>query len=179
VLESQCGGRLSGPQPQLTPAPARLPAGAAACLGHTELMRLAAFKRAVVAAPDARLRTQGTATNVAIVSGVIFFFAGLVKFVFHHWELNAFHSFGLPVPSLLEIVAGVVEMAGGVLLVMRRWLVPVGVALSVTMVVAIWSSGILNGDVIPSLTLAPALLIAMLYLLDRALRGSTPSAPST
>jgi uncharacterized membrane protein YphA (DoxX/SURF4 family) len=140
-------------------------------------MRLAAVKRVVVADPDARLRTQGTATNVAIVSGVIFFFAGLVKFVFHHWELNAFHSFGLPFPSVLEIAAGAVEMAGGVMLVIRRWIVPVGVVLSVTMVVAIWSSGILNGDVIPSLTLAPALLIAMLYLLQRALAGPMPMQP--
>jgi hypothetical protein len=35
------------------------------------------------------------------------------------------------------------------------------------MVVAIISSGILHGDVVPSLTLAPALLIACVYLLVR------------
>jgi hypothetical protein len=35
----------------------------------------------------------------------------------------------------------------------------------VTMIVAIVSSGIGHGDVIPSLTLAPALLVMMLYLL--------------
>jgi hypothetical protein len=37
------------------------------------------------------------------------------------------------------------------------------------MVVAIASSGIGHGDVIPSLTLAPALLIATLYLLASGL----------
>ena len=41
------------------------------------------------------------------------------------------------------------------------------VVLAVTMVVAIVSSGIGAGDVIPSLTLAPALLVAMVYLLVR------------
>jgi len=107
---------------------------------------------------------------VALVSGVIFFFAGLVKFVFHHWELHAFRSFGLPFPSALEIFAGVLETGGGVLLILRRWILPTAVLLSATMVVAIISSGIGHGDVIPSLTLAPALLVAMLFLLYRGLQ---------
>jgi uncharacterized membrane protein YphA (DoxX/SURF4 family) len=102
---------------------------------------------------------------VALVAGVIFIGAGLVKFLFHHWELDAFRSFGLPWPSALEIFAGVLETLGGILLVLRRFVVPVALLLAVTMVVAIASSGIGHGDVIPSLTLAPALLVMMLYLL--------------
>jgi uncharacterized membrane protein YphA (DoxX/SURF4 family) len=108
---------------------------------------------------------DGPATRVAQVTGVIFFFAGLVKFVFHHWELHAFRSFGLPWPSALEIFAGVLEMVGGALLLARRYVVPVAVLLGITMLVAIGASGIGHGDVIPSLTLAPALLAGMLYLL--------------
>jgi uncharacterized membrane protein YphA (DoxX/SURF4 family) len=127
----------------------------------------ASVTHAVVEAPDRVVQRDRTLTQVAIATGVIFFFAGLVKFVFHHWELNAFRSFGLPFPSALEIFAGVLEMAGGVLLVLRRWIVPTAVLLGVTMIVAIISSGIGHGDVIPSLTLAPALLVAMLYLLIR------------
>ena len=120
--------------------------------------------------PDARVRADRSLTRVAILSGVIFFFAGLVKFAFHHWELHAFRSFGLPFPSELEILAGVLETCGGVLLVLRRWITPTAALLSITMVVAIVSSGIGNGDVIPSLTLAPALLAAMLFLLYRGFR---------
>jgi uncharacterized membrane protein YphA (DoxX/SURF4 family) len=90
-----------------------------------------------------------------------------VKFVFHHWELDAFRSFGLPWPYALEIVAGVLETVGGILLVVRRFVAPVAVVLGVTMIVAIVSSGIGHGDVIPSLTLAPVLLLMMLYLLTR------------
>jgi len=104
-----------------------------------------------------------------MASGVIFVIAGLVKFVFHHWELHAFRSFGLPWPSELEIFAGIVEISGGVLLVLRRLVAPAATFLAVTMVVAIISSGILHGDIIPSLTLAPALLVVMLYLLARTL----------
>jgi uncharacterized membrane protein YphA (DoxX/SURF4 family) len=115
---------------------------------------------------DESIRGDPTLNRVAIVTGLIFIPAGLVKFVFHHWELHAFVSFGLPYPSLLEIVAGVVEVAGGALLIARRWIAPTALVLGIIMVVAIYSSGIENGDVIPSLTLAPALLIALLVLLS-------------
>ena len=116
---------------------------------------------------------------MAIVAGVIFIFAGLVKFVFHHWELDAFRSFGLPWPSALEIFAGVLETVGGILLVVRRFVALVAVLLAVTMIVAIVSSGISHGDVIPSLTLAPALLVMMLYLLVRGQSQSLNTRPST
>lgn len=105
------------------------------------------------------------ARRVAFWTGLIFIPAGLVKFIFHHWELHAFQSFGLPWPSALEILAGVLETVGGVLLILRRWIVPTATLLAITMVVAILASGIGHGDIIPSLTLAPALLIALIYLL--------------
>ena len=119
------------------------------------------------------MRRDPAATRVAILTGVIFVPAGLVKFAFHHWELHAFQAFGLPWPSALEIFAGVLEVAGGALLVMRRIVVPVALLLAATMAVAIGASGIGHGDVIPSLTLAPALLLALLFLLSRALRPRT------
>jgi uncharacterized membrane protein YphA (DoxX/SURF4 family) len=125
--------------------------------------------RAVLRAPDQIVRRDRGLARVAMLSGAIFVVAGLVKFVFHHWELHAFRSFGLPWASALEIFAGVLETVGGILLVVRRLIVPVALLLSVTMIVAIGSSGIAHGDVIPSLTLAPALLLAMLYLLARTL----------
>jgi putative oxidoreductase len=126
---------------------------------------------AFVEEPDARIRGDRAASRVAILAGVIFIIAGLVKFVFHHWELDAFRSFGLPWPWALEIFAGVVETVGGILLVLRRFVAPAAVLLTVTMIVAIGSSGIGHGDVIPSLTLAPVLLVMMLYLLIRCAGG--------
>ena len=62
------------------------------------------------------------------------------------------------------------ETGGGVLLVLRLLVVPVAFLLAVTMAVAIGASGIGHGDVIPSLTLAPALLAAMAFLILRATR---------
>ncbi len=139
-------------------------------------MTTSALVQRLIAAPDAAIGRDRQAVRVAAVSGVIFVFAGLVKFVFHHWELHAFRSFGLPWPSALEILAGVLETVGGALLVLRRWVVPVAGLLAGTMVVAIAASGFGHGDVIPSLTLAPALLIAMLYLLVATGLGRRPTA---
>jgi uncharacterized membrane protein YphA (DoxX/SURF4 family) len=130
----------------------------------------AGLRRSLISVPGAVMRRDRLAAKVAIVTGVIFIFAGLVKFVFHGWELNAFRSFGLPWPSALEIFAGVLETVGGALLALRLLVAPVALLLAVTMAVAIGSSGIGHGDVIPSLTLAPALLLAMVFLLVRALR---------
>jgi uncharacterized membrane protein YphA (DoxX/SURF4 family) len=123
----------------------------------------------LISKADERVSRHRVTRWVAILTGVTFFFAGLVKFVFHHWELHAFRSFGLPWPSALEIFAGALEMVGGLLLVRRRAVVPAAGLLAVTMVVAITASGIGHGDVIPSLTLAPVLLLATLFLLARAL----------
>jgi putative oxidoreductase len=136
-----------------------------------------ALYRSVIDEPDERIRASRHLARVAVITGVIFIVAGLVKFVFHHWELHAFRSFGLPWPSALEILAGVLETVGGVLLVARRFIVPVAALLAVTMIVAIASSGIGHGDVIPSLTLAPALLVATLYLLARGLASPGCAEP--
>ncbi|HEY4996742.1 MAG TPA: hypothetical protein VII03_02030, partial [Solirubrobacteraceae bacterium] len=67
-------------------------------------------------------------------------------------------------------LAGVFETVGGLLLVLRLLVAPVALLLATTMVVAIAYSGFGNGDVIPSLTLAPLLLAAMVFLLMRSLR---------
>ena len=137
----------------------------------------AGLRRSLISKPGSVMRRDRLAAKVAIVTGVIFIFAGLVKFIFHGWELNAFRSFGLPWPSALEIFAGVLETVGGALLALRLLVAPVALLLAVTMAVAIGASGIGHGDVIPSLTLAPALLLAMVFLLVRALRGDRTRHP--
>jgi uncharacterized membrane protein YphA (DoxX/SURF4 family) len=114
------------------------------------------------------VRNDRTAGRVAVVTGVIFIFAGLVKFVFHAWELRAFRAFGLPWPDALEIFTGVLEVFGGALLIAKSLIVPASALLAATMVVAIGASGIGHGDVIPSLTLAPALLVSLVWLIGRA-----------
>ena len=100
--------------------------------------------------PQPELAADPLARRIALAAGAIFIVAGLVKFVFHSWELAHFREFGLPWPALLEILAGVFETIGGLLLVLRLLIAPVALLLAITMVVAIAYSGIGNGDVIPS-----------------------------
>lgn len=119
---------------------------------------------------DDRVRDSAAASRVAIVTGAVFIPAGLVKFLAYGWELDNFRRFGLPLPEAWVVTAGVVETLGGIALLRRRLIAPSVVVLAVTMAVAIAVSGVAQGDVVPSLTLAPALLVALLYLLSRAVR---------
>jgi uncharacterized membrane protein YphA (DoxX/SURF4 family) len=104
---------------------------------------------------------------VARVVGAVFVLASLPKFLAYGWELGNFRRFGLPYAPAWVIAAGVLELVGGVLLLRGRLVVPVAFVLSVVMGVAIGTSGIAQGDVVPSLTVAPALLLALLWLLAR------------
>lgn len=111
-----------------------------------------------------RLRTLDPG-RVAVVCGLIFVPAGLVKFVFYHWELHAFQDFGVPAASVMEPLVGLLEIFGGLLLVRRVLVVPAALVLAVIMSVAFIVGGIIHGSPIPSDTLAPALLVAMIYLI--------------
>ncbi|MEA2420987.1 MAG: hypothetical protein QOF55_86 [Thermoleophilaceae bacterium] len=121
------------------------------------------------------MREDRPASAVALVCGAIFVVAGLVKFVAYGWELDAFRRFGLPAPEAFVVLAGIVETVGGVLLLRRSFVMPVAAVLAVTMTVAVVVSGFGAGDVIPSLTLAPALLAAMVFLLVRGARAAPRS----
>jgi putative oxidoreductase len=106
-------------------------------------------------------------TPVRVLIGLAFVVAGIPKFAANAWETRAFDSFGLPWPGALVIVIGAVEIAGGVLLLCDRLTRPTALVLAAVMVGAIAFSGIGHGDVVPSLTVAPLLLVATLFLLSR------------
>ena len=114
---------------------------------------------------------------MALVCGVIFVAAGLVKFFFYHWELHAFRRFGIPAPSVMEPLVGALETAGGALLARGVLIVPTAFVLAVIMFVAFLAGGILHGSPIPSDTLAPALLVAMIYLIPASGRVWSRATP--
>jgi putative oxidoreductase len=111
-----------------------------------------------------------------LVSGGVFVVFGIGKFVNHASELASFKSYGLPAPELFVIAIGAIEVAGGGLLIAGRLVRPVALVLAADMVGAIVVSGLAKGEIL-SLTLAPALLVAMLVLLRAELRPSTVSGP--
>lgn len=121
------------------------------------------------------------APPVRWVSGAIFVLFGIGKFADHGHEVESFESYGLPSPDVFVYLIGLLEVGGGLLLLAGLATRLVALALAGNMVGAIVVSGIGEGEVVPSLTLAPALLVAMLFLvwagagtrsLDTRLRSS-------
>jgi putative oxidoreductase len=108
-----------------------------------------------------------------VAAGAVFVLFGVVKFASHEAEVDSFREYGLPEPDLTVYLIGVLEVGGGVLLIAGLLTRLMAVALAGNMAVAIVVSGIKEGEVVPSLTLAPALLLIMLALLRWG-----PGAPS-
>jgi putative oxidoreductase len=107
---------------------------------------------------------------VRVVSGLIFLGFGAAKFLNHGAEVDSFDTYGLPSPSAFVYAIGTIEIAGGLMLLLGRGVGLAALVLAGDMVGAIFVSGIKEGEAI-SLTLAPLLLIGMVYLLSSARRG--------
>jgi putative oxidoreductase len=112
-------------------------------------------------------------TLARVAAGLVFLLFGVVKFSSHEHEVDSFRQYGLPEPDLTVYLIGVLEVGGGLLLIAGFLTRLVALALAGNMAVAIVVSGIKEGEVVPSLTLAPALLVIMLALLRWG-----PGAPS-
>ena len=113
---------------------------------------------------------------VRLLSGGIFVVFGIGKFVNHTSELASFKTYGLPAPELFVVVIGVIEVVGGLFLIVGILTRPAAFVLAADMVGAIIVSGIAKGELV-SLTLAPAELVAMLVLLWTG-PGATAVRPS-
>lgn len=100
-------------------------------------------------------------------SAIVFVVFGAGKFVNHAAELSSFRQYGLPFAEGFVFLIGGVEILGGALLLVRRLARPAACLLAIDMMGAIIVSGIAHGEAI-SLTLAPALLAAMIVVMRNA-----------
>jgi putative oxidoreductase len=112
---------------------------------------------------------EGTAARwaplVRWVAGAIFVVFGVAKFSDHAHEVDSFESYGLPAPDAFVYLIGALEIGGGLLLIAGLATRLVALAMAGNMIGAIVFSGLGEGEVLPSLTLAPLLLAAMLFLI--------------
>jgi uncharacterized membrane protein YphA (DoxX/SURF4 family) len=108
--------------------------------------------------------------STRLVPGVIFLVFGADEFVNHSRNVHSFWLYGLPSPSAFSYAIGTLEIVCALALLAGVALLPVAIALAGDMVGAIVVSGIALGELV-SLTLAPAMLAAMLVLIARELRG--------
>ena len=99
-----------------------------------------------------------------VVGGGVFVAFGVGKFTQHASEVASFEEYGLPAPDAFVYAIGVVEIVGGLLLVLGFLTRPAALALAGDMVAAIIVSGLALGEAV-SLTVAPAELAVCLYLL--------------
>ena len=119
-----------------------------------------------------RCATQRCAVAVRWISAIVFVVFGAGKFINHGSELAAFRQYALPAPDVLVYLIGVLEIGGGLLLASGFLTKAAALALAIDMVGAIVVSGIARGEWI-SLTIAPALLVGMIFLLGAG--GGQPS----
>jgi putative oxidoreductase len=103
-------------------------------------------------------------TAVRVVTGALFVAISTGKFVDHMQEAIDFKSYGVPVPDTAVYVVGIVELVGGLLLVVGLFTRVAALFLAANMVGAISTAGVMEGGSF-HLGVAPALLVAMLFLL--------------
>jgi putative oxidoreductase len=99
-----------------------------------------------------------------VAAAVVFVVFGIGKFSAHAAEVASFEDYGLPSPDAFVYGVGVLELAGGLLLLVGLLTRPAALALAGDMIGAIVVSGIGESELV-SLTLAPAELVVMLALL--------------
>ena len=101
---------------------------------------------------------------VRLSAGVVFVVFGAGKFTGHTSEVDSFSTYGLPSPDAFVYAIGAIEIVGGALLIAGLGTRLAALVLARDMVGAISVSGVGEGEAI-SLTLAPALLAGMVFLL--------------
>jgi putative oxidoreductase len=117
-----------------------------------------------------------------VAAGAVFVVFGIAKFTRHSTEVESFREYGLPSPDAFVYAIGVVEVVGGLMLIAGLLVWLAALVMAGNMVGAIVVSGIGEGEAVPSLTLAPALLVVMLLLVRRAwldgrARRAAPRSP--
>ena len=99
-----------------------------------------------------------------LAAGVVFVAFSVGKFTRYDAESGAFDRYGIPFPEVTTYLVGVLELTGGLLLIVGLLTRPVALALAGNMIGAIATAGRIDGGPV-HLGLAPALLVAMLVLL--------------
>ncbi len=121
-------------------------------------------------------RSSGSRWVIGVrwATALVFLGFGVAKFVNHGPELASFRQYALPAPEAFVYTIGGLEIAGGLALAIGVLVRPAALGLAIDMIGAIVVSGVGRGELL-SLTLAPLLLVAMIFLLVSAQRPARPA----
>ena len=112
-----------------------------------------------------RERTEGTVPlAIRITTGVFFVAVSFAKFIDHAVETEEFEEYGVPVAGTAVIVVGIVELVGGLALVLGLLTRVAAFALAANMVGAVATAGRVEGGAF-HLGVAPTVFVLMLVLL--------------
>jgi putative oxidoreductase len=110
-------------------------------------------------------RTSGLVPLVIrVAAGAFFVSVSLGKLLDHAAETSDFDRYGVPFPATAVVLVGLVELLGGLTLIVGLGTRIAAVALAATMVGAIATAGRVEGGTF-NLGVAPALLVLMLVVL--------------
>ena len=101
---------------------------------------------------------------IRLAAGIVFVVFGVGKFSRHQAEVDSFRTYGLPEPDAFVYAIGVLEIVGGLMLLLGLGTRIAAFLLACNMVVAIIVSGIALGEWV-SLTFAPFQLVLCLIVL--------------
>jgi putative oxidoreductase len=130
----------------------------------------------------ALFRERGPASVALVVrcvAGSVFVVVSLGKFFDHATEAHDFARYGLPFPAAAVLLAGIIELLGGLALIVGLGTRVAAAALAATLVVAIATAGRVDGGSF-NLGVGPALLLLLFVVLwmgpgtwslDRVLAG--------
>ena len=110
---------------------------------------------------------EGLLATAALVAraaaGLTFLGFSAGKFTRHEAEAGAFDRYGVPLPDVATYLIGLLELGGGLLLVLGLLVRPVALVLAGEMVGAVLTGGRVDGGLV-HLGLAPLLAVTMVAL---------------
>jgi putative oxidoreductase len=113
-------------------------------------------------------RVRGTPAALAVVAlrlatGVFLVGVGLGKFVDRASEVADFRHYGVPWPDLAVPLAGVIETAGGLCVVVGLLIRPAAALVALNLLVALLTAGLTDGGSF-HLVVGPTVMVAMIVL---------------
>ena len=113
-------------------------------------------------------RVDGTVARllvlaVRLAAGLFLIGVGIGKFADRASEVADFRHYGVPLPDVAVPVAGVIEVVGGVCVVLGLLIRPAAAIVAVNLLVALLTAGLTDGGTF-HLVVGPALMVAMVLL---------------
>jgi len=113
-------------------------------------------------------RVDGTVARVLVLAlrlaaGLFLIGVGIGKFADRASEVADFRHYGVPLPDVAVPLAGVIEVVGGVCVVLGLLIRPAAAIVAVNLLVALLTAGLTDGGTF-HLVVGPALMVAMVLL---------------